>query len=397
MSRWFWGGLVIAFALGWLLGREAWSWAMVVAAAALLVCGRVLYHLIHRAQHTQATLETERNRLSSLIAELSEGVLLCEATGVILLHNPQAQQLLSLPASFAEPVSVFTLLDEKALRHGLERLAHQQAGSEGKRTTQLRVAAAGGQTLKARIIPLHGPRHNNGFIVLLTNITQQDQASRQRDELLRLLTEGVRASLANIRAAIETIEMFSDMDAEKLAQLRHVIYEESLTLSTRLNQITRDHETVLKANWHLEEMSATDLLWMTKQHLSERMGLTVHTEEPEGELWLKIDSYAIVQAMGYLSQQIRKQWPDTPLTLRLKRMGRLGALDLLWPGNNLETETLWSWQREPFPGESGEQSFTLEELAERHGGEVWCQVDSTTTTAYFRLLLPLITDKDPIR
>ena len=68
MSRWFWGGLIIAFSLGWLLGRGAWSWAMVVIAAALLVCGRVLYHLIRRAQQTRATLETERTRLSTLIA-----------------------------------------------------------------------------------------------------------------------------------------------------------------------------------------------------------------------------------------------------------------------------------------------------------------------------------------
>ncbi|MBP8002812.1 MAG: hypothetical protein KA314_20720 [Chloroflexi bacterium] len=390
MSRWFWGGLIIAFCLGWFLGRGEWTWLMVVSAAALLVCGRVFYHLSRRYRQNGATLATERTRLATLIAELSEGVLVCDEAGTILLHNPLAQQLLQFSAPAPPELSVFALLDEKVLRHGLNNLAHRREQSEPNPATQFITAAANGQLLRTRLIPLHGPTHDNGFILLLNNITQQDQASRQRDELLRLLTEGVRASLANIRAAIETIEMFSDMDAEKLAQLRHVIYEEALTLSTRLNQITRDHEAVLKANWHLDTMPAAHLLWTIEQYLGEKMGITVRSEKPEAELWLKADSYAIVQAMAYLAEQVRAKEQTLSVLIRLKQMGRLAALDFVWPGNGVEMDSLWSWQREGFMVYAGERPLTLEEVAERHGGEVWCQVDNLTATTYFRLLLPIL-------
>ena len=73
--------------------------------------------------------------------------------------------------------------------------------------------------------------------------------------------KGGRASLTNIRAAIETMEAYSEMGAAKVGQLCRVIYDESLTLRTRLNQVTREHDAVLKANWQLEEMLRGDLLW----------------------------------------------------------------------------------------------------------------------------------------
>ena len=52
-----------------------------------------------RAAEARARLEEERNRLAALMSELSEGVLVCNADGRILLYNEQARALFAAPGA----------------------------------------------------------------------------------------------------------------------------------------------------------------------------------------------------------------------------------------------------------------------------------------------------------
>jgi DNA polymerase-3 subunit epsilon len=79
------------------------------------------------------------------------------------------------------------------------------------------------------------------------------------------------------------------------------------------------------------------------------------------------------------------------VSLRLRKTGRVAALDVSWAGAPVDTELLWRWQNQPLTGEVF--SLTLNEVAERHGGEVWCQADRASNTAYLRLLLPVAQPK----
>jgi DNA polymerase-3 subunit epsilon len=62
-----------------------------------------------------------------------------------------------------------------------------------------------------------------------------------------------------------------------------------------------------------------------------------------------------------------------------------------WKDGQVDLDTLWAWQNEPAPTDTEERpAVTLREVAEHHGGEVWCQADKGTNTAYVRLLLATI-------
>ena len=350
-----------------------------------------------QAQQARASLEEEKNRLTALISDLAEGVLVCDPEGRILLYNHHARELLRWQELSINGVggfvglgrSVFALLDRNTITHALEDLIYRIEKQRTHLVAQFVTTATNGQLLRVRMVPvLTQAQAINGFIMTLTDVTQQSEASQHRDKLLQLLTEGVRASLANIRAAIETMEAYTEMDAAKVGQLRRVIYDESLTLSTRLNQVTREYDAVLKANWQLEEMLGGDLLWAVQRRLEERLGLRVMLESQEAALWLKVDSHAIVQAMSFLAEQVQRTFQVREVTLRLKQLGQLGAFDLAWASDLNETDQLWSWQNEEFMAHGTGQPATLQEIAERHGGEVWCQTDATQQVAYFRLLLP---------
>ncbi|NJN98441.1 MAG: DNA polymerase III subunit epsilon [Anaerolineales bacterium] len=360
-----------------------------------------------KIRRARADLEEEKNRLSVLMSELTEGVLVCNIEGQILLYNSQAKRLLSqMPGLPTLPGaggfvglgrSIFGLLDRHAITYALENLLYRSQKQNDPLVSQFVTAAANGQLIRTRIAPvIDSHQALRGFILTLEDITRQLQTSHRRDLLLQTLTEGVRARSAHPLAAIETIEDYPQMNAAKLEQLRHVIYEESLTLSGRLNQTTTDYAEDLKADWQLEEILGSDLLWAIQHRFEDKLGVTTTLETPEENLWLKMDSYAVVQALTYLMARLRAECDIRQVNLSLKPSGRFAVLDLRWPDSSTEIEILWSWQNQTLiTGDEG-MPLTLREVAERHGGEVWCQADPASNTAYFRLLLPTTRPK-PVR
>ncbi len=358
-------------------------------------------------QQARADLEEEKNRLAALMSELTEGVLVCNIEGQILLYNNRAKQLLSqLPGGFwGDKIggfvglgrSIFGLIDRNAITQALEDLAYRREKQRSPLVSQFVTTATNGQLIRTRVAPIPAQQHGiNGFVLTLEDVTQQSQSSRRRDILLQALTEGVRSSLANIRSAIETIEQFPQMDAAKVGQLRKVIFDEALTLSARLNQITAEYDTDLRADWQLEEMLGSDLLWAIQRRFEDKLEVSTAVAEPEENLWLRVDSYSIVQAATYIMRRLKVDFGVAEVKLRLKQTGQLAAFDLVWDNGKVDMDTLWSWQNQSLTTDGGGSVLTLREVAERHGGEVWCQADKTINIAYFRLLLPT-TQAKPIR
>lgn len=345
-------------------------------------------------------LEEEKNRLAALMSELTEGVLVCNSDGQILLYNNRARQLLGHGSGGGPWVdtaggfvglgrSVFALIDRNTITHALEDLVYRKEKGTTNLVAHFVTTATNGQLIRTHMAPvLTGQDDINGFVLTLEDITRQSETSMRRDMLLRALTEGVRSSLANIRTAIETISLYPHMNEEKLNQLRHVIYEESLTLSGKLNEATEEYALDLKTAWQLEDMLDTDLLWAIQRRFEEKLDIVVKIDSPLENLWVRVDSYSVVQAMTYIMRRLKEEFSIDQAELCLKKTGQLAALDLSWRNGQIDMDTLWSWQNERMTINGENSALTLREVAEHHGGEIWCQTDTAANTAYFRFLLP---------
>lgn len=364
-------------------------------------------------QWAKANLEGEKSRLMALMAELSEGVLVCNNEGRILLYNNQAKRLLGNNQTTSTHLgnwvsagrSVFGLINRNVINHALEELTYRQEKQNSHLVSQFVTTTTNGQLIRVRITPIlhhHQAEEEtlNGFIMTLGDITQQSHSLNRRDRLLQSLTEGVRSSLANIRTAIETIEEYPKMDLLKLTELRRIIYNEALNLSTWLNQATIEYGADYKSDWQMEEMLVSDLLWAIQRRFEDKLEISTTVEAQEVNLWLKVDSYSIVQVMTYIMRRLKSDFGILEVTLRLKETDQLAAFDIVWQNGLVDMDTLWSWQNQSFIPASettmaAQSALTLREVAEYHRGEVWCQADKIEGQAYFRLLLPA-TQTDPL-
>lgn len=344
-----------------------------------------------RIAQTNARLEQEKNRLAALMSELAQSVLVCNVEGRILLYNPQASQLLEGREAGAVGLgrSLFGILDQRLVAHGLDKLRQGLEQGDGSGAVHF-VTARAQQLLRARMAPVLGqPGELLGFVLILEDVTRSVELASRREHLLRQLTEGSRAALANIRAAAETLQQYPDMDGAHRQRFGEVIRDEAERLSLGLEQGLARHGEQPGGQWPLEEMLASDLLCALQRTFTTTLGLSVRCQDSAEPLWLSLDSYALVQALTQVMDALAVACAIHAVELELSSAGRCARLALCWTGQPLEPGLLHQWEQQPLNlGGADSAGGTLQDLLERHGGELWCQADRVSGRNRLCLQLP---------
>jgi DNA polymerase-3 subunit epsilon len=351
------------------------------------------YHGVHadmeaKIAESGSRLEEERNRLAALMSDLSQAVLLCNAEGRILLYNEQARGLFSgAAAPLGLGRSVFGLLDREQLAHALDKL--QQALDQGADAPSTRFVAAlpASGLVRVQMAPfLAAGGRVGGFVLALEDVTRFVGQELQRRQLLQALSAGVRAPVASIRAAAENMVGFPEMDGAQRQRFAQIIAEESINLSKRIDQALGEYAEAIKASMVLEDMRAADLLAVARR----RLGGVVRadTAEADDDLWLRVDSFALVQALAYLAWRLREELGVERLGLRARSRKGFAELDLVWRGKPLPAEALAEWETQPMHVGAEQTPLSLKDVLERHGGESWHE-RGADGESLLRLLLPL--------
>lgn len=366
-----------------------------------------------RIREAQASVETEKNRFAALMSELSQSVIVCNLDGRILLYNNRARQMFEtledMPqrgtgaALIGLGRSVFAIIERSLINHALDKI-HQQVGRGVAQPVANFVTSLGAQLIRVQMAPVLGAtqetesarseagsqneRSVGGFVLILDNITRSFEIESRRDLLLQSLTEGGRASLANIRAAVENLLAYPDMEPEQRDRFIGIMRDEAAAMSRRLDQTATDFSDAIKVRWPLEEMRGADLIHAARQHIEQHFGLPTKAEEIDDEVWIRTDSFSLLQALTYVSVRLKDEFKVREVRFRLARSGRLVHLDLIWTGTVIGTETLMAWEMDPMRINGEHSMLTLREVAERHGGELWFQRDKPRHRSFFRILIP---------
>jgi DNA polymerase-3 subunit epsilon len=353
-----------------------------------------------RIREANAGLEEEKNRLAALMSELTQSVLVCNVEGRILLYNQRAKQLLSagqngegdgvLAGLVGLGRSVFGVIDRNLVVHALENVRHRIDQGDTHPLSNFVATSPSGTLIRAQMVPVFGQgRDISGFVLTIEDIRRSVDMEGQRDALLQSLTQGTRASLATIRAAVENMLAFPEMDAPRRSQFTHIISDEAGKLSGLLDQKEAEYANSLKGQARLEPMLGRDLISAVQRSVESRLGMQTNTEDVAALLWLQVDSYTLVQAVTYLATRLREEIRIRDLRFRLRSEGRLAQFDLIWAGGFLSVDTVLAFESEPFTAGGLASPLTLNDVMARHGGEMFYQFDRPRMTSYFRFLLPL--------
>jgi DNA polymerase-3 subunit epsilon len=390
-------------------------------------------------RQAKATVEEEKNRLAALMSELALGVVVCNLDGRILLYNSRARlqfkALAQGPTSMSGGAliglgrSIFSILERGQITHALENIQQRLRRGSSEPTANFITSTRGGQLLRAQMAPVLGSAERmertgtlpvppseaggdsvggqaasapnissaelmgsnlqvTGYVLTIENITRSFEREAERDQALQSLTDGNRAALANIRAAVETLIDSPTMEADYRERFTHVIADEASAMSERLEVTMNRFADSLKTRWPLEDVLAIDIVAAAARRVGDRLNLLIKNEDQDTSLWIRVDSFALIQAITFLAARLQDHYAIRELRLRLSAEGRMVFVDLIWSGTPVSSETLYTWELEPMNVGTETSPLTLRDVIDRHGAEIWYQRDKAAHNAFFRIVLP---------
>ncbi len=354
----------------------------------------------------KASVEEEKNRLAALMSELAQAVVVCNLDGRILLYNNRARlqfkALAQGPTSVAGGAliglgrSIFSILEKSQVTHALD-VIRQRLATHKSAMANFITTTRGGQLLRVQMVPVlaaageGGEPAMTGYVLTVENITRSIEQESRRDQVLHSLTEGSRASLGNLRAAVTNLIDYPDMELDQRERFVRVIDEEAARMSQRLDQTMADFADSLKTRWPLEDVLGIDIIAAAQRRIEDRLQLPSKTEELDDGLWIKADSFALVFAIAFLASRLQDHYEVRELRFRLLTEGRFAYIDLIWSGPAMSSETFYTWELEAMAVGGETTPLSLRDVVDRHGGEIWYQREKAAHRAFFRFVLPVAT------
>lgn len=354
-------------------------------------------------------MQEERNRLAALMAELSQSVVVCNLDGRIILYNRRARlQLKALAGEMAAAArigigrSIYALLDRAMLAHALDNIRLRLARGASHPGSQFLTSTPSGQLLRVQMSPVHQALVGDdptgtalaGFVLMLDNVTTAFAQEAERDQLLLALTEGHRAALANVQAAVEMLA-FDDLEASLRERFLGVVRQEVQGMSARITALVAQNTEALKTRWPLEDMPGSDLVLAAQRRIQAQTGCVTQIESCAEDVWVKVDSFGLLQALTYLAGRLVDEFDVRLLHLRLQRQEGRVHLDLVWPGTAMSTETVMAWELDPMHLGQDRNPLTVRDVMDRHSGSMWFERERTRHRSFFRMVLPLSQAQTP--
>jgi DNA polymerase-3 subunit epsilon len=370
-------------------------------------------HVEERVQRARADSEQEKNTLAAIVAELTEGVLICSPDGRILLYNNRAKILLTGSPADSDRSrhsdsggseryiglgrSVFGIIDENLLGHMLDQITGKLRNNDPEVASYFVTPGTDDRLLRVEAVPVLDPgRHFTGLILILYDITRQLEIDSDLNLALQAVTRGFRASLAGIRSAIETIIDYPDMEVQQLEKLKIIIHRESLSMGELLESNLSFDGQIGISQWPLTTMSAHDLMAQFKARAMEKFNVVVQMPDTDPTLWIRVDSYSLLLVLLFVVDRLKDLTGIQQLTCRLTDLDWYIGLDLMWPGTPIKFETLREWEQTPMVFEKESGSLTLREILEHLGSDFGSYASKRLAdTSYLRFFLPVAEDIEP--
>lgn len=321
-----------------------------------------------------ARVEEQKSRLEAILMDLQEGVVVCNLNNQVLLYNQLALKILHVTGALGLGRALFTMVTRDPISNAFRRLRLRVA--EGRHhqhpmgiTTRLVCATTDGQhTLHAQMTLILGTEESpTGYVITFNDITEELATLGKRDRLLREATEGLRAPIANLRAAAEMQAVNPDMDMAAHRTFDEVVFKESTALSETVNRLCREYRDVITGYWPMTDDLSATLLELVAQRLKETSDIAVTVVHlPQ---WLHGDSHSIILLNEYLIRRISAQTGGKIFDIGAEAGPRQIYIDIVWRGDPLPAAVLDGWLDAGLPGAPG--GLTARDVLDHHQSEIW--------------------------
>lgn len=337
----------------------------------------------HRVQEAARDVEQERERLATLMSELTQSVVVCTLDGRILLYNNRARlqfrALSEAPSATrgAELLglgrSIYAVFEPELVAHALDSLRDRLRRGASHPVAQFVTTTRGGQLLRVQMAAVRSTDDDvhasarpepalAGFVLVLDNLTRDyAEASAQDAAVLDLATRARQALAAG-------------GDAARL-----------------LDALLAHAGRAMRRRWPMEDMLAGDLLTAVARRIGAEGTLPVQTAEADDpDVWVRVDSYGLVRCLAAMAQRVAQEEHPQALSLGLQVRGDEVELAMSWSVSSAApARDPQAWLALP----ATPAGQAVQEVLDRHDASLSCGLQSGGSTCTLALRLPRLPER----
>ena len=277
--------------------------------------------LAEQIEETQDAMESERNRLNSVLSHMSDGVVATDRRGKVITINDMALSLLGISKEAAIGQNILNLLDiekdytlRKILESTEELLIERNESNYGDN--------------KIIRVEFSMIRRESGFIsglvAVLLDVTEQEQNERDRREFVSNVSHELRTPLTSMRSYIETLSEGAWQDQEIAPRFLKITLDETDRMIRMINDLldlSRMDNDNLKLN--IEMVNFNELV----NFVLDRFDVIIANSEKkyrivreftQRPLFVEVDTDRMIQVIDNIMNNAIKYSPDGgKITVRL--------------------------------------------------------------------------------
>lgn len=279
-----------------------------------------------RVEEAQASTDSERRRLDSVLSHMSDGVLATDRRGNVTIVNNMALQLLGV--DHEDDLIGKSIIDVLDIRHDY---TVRQLVNADQREMIIDMSNDGNNLiLNAYFSPIQRESgFVSGLVCVLHDVTSQQKEERERKQFVSNVSHELRTPLTSVHSYVEALSDGAWQDKEVAPKFLNVIQGETDRMIRMINDLlslSRMDAGTTKLN--LEYVNIKELL----NYILNRFDMIIKNEEADTskkkykierhftkkDLWVEIDTDKFTQVIDNIMNNAIKYSPDGGIiTVRL--------------------------------------------------------------------------------
>lgn len=348
----------------------------------------------------QATTEGERRKLSSVLSNMSDGVIATDRLGAIILMNAPASKLIGQRFEDIQGQSLIDVLD---LSDQIEEM------DEVEETNSMIIDLSNDDDhllLKANFSVVEDENNEmDGFITVISDVTEQQRVEQERREFVSNVSHELRTPLTTMRSYIEALNDGAWQDPEIAPRFLDVTQNETdrmIRLVNDLLQLTKmDHKETTLMKERVEFVSFYEsIIERFEMNKDDKVNFVRSLTKKKMHVW--IDKDKITQVLDNVISNAIKYSPEGGrITFEASSTRKQLRVSITDEGIGMPPDTVdkifdrfyrVDKSRAREMGGTGLGLAIAREIIDAHHGKIWAESrEGKGTTVYFTL--PLMSQK----
>jgi two-component system, OmpR family, sensor histidine kinase VicK len=348
--------------------------------------------LTSNLKEARENTEGERRKLISVLTHMTDGVIAANQKGEVILMNTRAEKMLNIAYGEVQGDSVLDLLkldDIIKLRDLYDEEFLIDLSTDFKK-----------YYLKANVSPIKTEEKDfSGIIVVLHDVTEQEQIEQERREFVATVSHELRTPLTTMRSYLEALSEGALEDKNLAPQFIKVTQDETermIRLVKDLLQLSRIDSQEFKINESRVEMVEYMTLIVDRFEMTKGHQFIFTRTFPKHEIMMVIDSDKMTQVFdNILSNAIKYSPEGGEIKINMKMESEGLVIEISDKGVGIPAESVEKVfdrfyrvdkARSRKLGGTGLGLAIAKEIIREHQGDIWATSrESEGTTIHIKL------------